>query len=204
MTLHRALAELKTLDARVEKGIKTIETLGFCQDGKAVNNMFTKEDFTANAKSKYQSVIDLIERKNKIKTAVVRANATTNITINGKVMTISDAINFKSVIALKQALLNSLINEKNKVYSSVGKANEAVYDNAIQLAKHALQKDNVKIGDNDAVAITEPFIKKNEYAIFDPLKIDAKIEELQNEISGFTVEIDACLSEINAITTIEI
>ncbi|GAG32212.1 unnamed protein product, partial [marine sediment metagenome] len=75
---------------------------------------------------------------------------------------------------------------------------------ALKLAEAALQKDNVKINDGDAVAITEPFIKKNRFELVDPLKVEELTEELQTDVDDFETEVDAVLSEINAITFIQI
>ena len=53
-------------------------------------------------------------------------------------------------------------------------------------------------------AIVEPFVKRNEFHLVDPLNIENKIRELEKEVDDFELEVDAALSEINAITTIEI
>lgn len=84
MTIHRALAELKLIDSKIEKAISIIEPTGVMQTNKLVNNFYKKEDFEKEAKAKYQSVIDLIERKNKIKSAIVIANGITEVEILGK------------------------------------------------------------------------------------------------------------------------
>ncbi len=69
MTIHRALAELKLIDSRIEKSINAIVCSGIYQKDKLVNNYYTKNDFKKDARSKHQSVTDLIDRKNKIKSA---------------------------------------------------------------------------------------------------------------------------------------
>ena len=72
MTIHRALAELKLIDSRIEKAIESINPTGLMQAGGLVDKRFTKEDFETEAKAKFQSVTDLIDRKNKIKGAIVQ------------------------------------------------------------------------------------------------------------------------------------
>ena len=151
MTIHRALAELKLIDSRIEKGIKTIIPTGTMQKGKLVSGLYTKEDFEENAKSKYQSVIDLIERKGKIKSAIVKANSTTTVNIGGVEMTIADTINFKMSIGLKKQLILDLVSKHNKAKENVEKNNAIVEENALKLAAAALSKDNVKLGDNDVM-----------------------------------------------------
>ena len=44
----------------------------------------------------------------------------------------------------------------------------------------------------------------NKIKILDPIGIESKIKELSEEINAFNTEVDAVLSEINSITTIEL
>lgn len=204
MTIHRALAELKTIDSKIEKAITQIEPTGIYQDGKLVNNFYKREDFEKDAKAKLQSVNDLIDRKNKIKTAIVKANGITQVKINNHEMTIADAINFKQVIEFKRKLILTLELKHKSAKANAEQNNNKVDENALRLAEAALQKDNVKINDGDAVAITEPYLKKNRFHLLDPLNVEQLINALEQEVEDFESEVDAVLSEINAITLIEI
>ncbi len=64
--------------------------------------------------------------------------------------------------------------------------------------------NNVKPTDEDVRAIVEPFIKRNAVTLVDPLNVEVLVENLQKEVDDFEVEVDAVLSETNAITIIEI
>ncbi|TCI90740.1 hypothetical protein [Tenacibaculum sp. M341] len=207
MTIHRALAELKLIDSKIEKAINLVEPTGLMKLGKPVNGFYSKEDFEKEAKAKYQSVQDLITRKNSIKSAIVKANSITKVIISGKTMTISDAINFKTVIAVKKNLINTLNRRHQSVKAKFNQENEKVNNIALDNAKIMLGKqgdDRVKPNDEDVKNIIEPYIKRNQFHIVDPLNIEKLIEKLQNEVDNFEVEVDAVLSEINAITQIEI
>ena len=76
--------------------------------------------------------------------------------------------------------------------------------NALKLASAARPRDRVKINDCDAVAITGRFIETNESHLVDPLEVVDLMNDLQDEVEGFETEIDATLSEANAITVIEV
>lgn len=207
MTIHRALAELKLIDSRIEKAINVVEPTGLMQLGKPVNGFYSKEDFEKDVKSKYQSVTDLIDRKNSIKSAIVKANGITKVKVSGKEMTIADAINFKTVIAVKKALILQLQRKHNAVKSKFNQENEKINTVALENAKIMIGKqgdDRVKPNDEDVKNIVEPFVKRNEFHLVDPLKIEETIEKLQIEVDEFEVEVDAVLSEINALTEIEI
>ena len=207
MTIHRALAELKLIDSRIEKAIASIEPTGVMQNGKLVGGFYQKEDFEKSAKANLQSVLDLIERKNKIKSAIVSANGITTVTVAGKTMTIADAINFKAVIIFKKNLIATLSKKHNAIKSKFTTENEKVYTVALENAKIMIGKqgdDKVKPTDEDVKAIVEPFVKRNEFHLIDPLKVEELTEAMQTEVNNFEVEVDAVLSEINAITVIEI
>ena len=146
----------------------------------------------------------MIELKHKIKSSITSANAKTKVKIADNEMTISEAINFKTIIGFKKELITSLTDKSNATKRKIEEANVRIENNALTLAQSALQKDNVKISDNDAIAITKPYIEANEYNFVDPLNIEKLIEKLTNEVEAFEVEVDAVLSEINAITIIEI
>ena len=97
MTIHRALAELKTIDSRIEKAISETR---FCRSNKHSNekiNGKSIDDYIAETKSAYESINDLIRRRNAMKRAVVLSNAITNVTVGDEVMTVAEAIEaFKS------------------------------------------------------------------------------------------------------------
>lgn len=207
MTIHRALAELKLIDSRIAKGITLIDPVAIMQKDKLVNGHKTKEEFISDTKSKMQSSLDLIERKNNIKSAIVEANGKTIVTVGGAKMTIADAINFKNVIAVKKSLIESLTNKHRSVLTRFNIENDKINTVALENAKIMLGKqgdDRVKPTDDDVNAIVGPFVKRNEYHLIDPLSVETLIETLQNEVDNFEVEVDAVLSEINAITKIEI
>lgn len=207
MTIHRALAELKLIDSRIEKQISLIEPSGLMQKDKLVNNLHTKDDFEKETGAKLQSATDLIERKNKIKSAIVEANGKTMVMIGENKMTIADAINFKTVILVKKNLIDTLQRKHNIVVARFNLENEKINTVALENAKIMIGKqgdDRIKPNDEDVKAIIDPFVKRNEFHLVDPLKVDILIEKLQTEVDDFEVEVDAVLSEINAITKIEI
>lgn len=208
MTIHRALAELKLIDSRIEKATAAIDPTGGMQgeDG-LVNQHYKKEEFETAAKAKLQSVLDLIARKIKIKSAIVNANGVTKVKIAEKEMTIADAINYKSLVSFQKNLIGLLLNKHNKVKALVNKENERVNEVALTNAKIMIGKpgdEKVKPTDEDVKAIMEPFIKRHAFHLIDPLKVEDLTEQLQKEVDSFEIEVDAVLSEINATTFIEI
>lgn len=204
MTIHRALAELKLIDSKIEKQIQEITPVGIYQKGKLINGHAQEDEFKLQAQSKYQSVIDLIDRKNKIKSAIVISNGVTQVSVSGASMTVADAINFKTVIKFKKALTEKLKLMYRQYLGQMNKNNETVEQNVQALLKAALGKDSVEASASDVEAIRKPYMEANEFMLFDPLKIEAKVEVSEKEVSDFEMEVDAVLSETNAVTFIEI
>jgi hypothetical protein len=204
MTIHRALSELKLMDSRISNQTRELEPCGIYQKGKLINNHIKEEDFAKKAQSLYQSVSDLITRKNKIKTAIVESNSITKVVIADREMSVADAINFKNIIKYKYDLLEVLSSKYKQSLAEMNRSNLTVENNVQRILEATFGKENVKVGKEDLDAVRKPYMESNEFHLFDPLKVLEKIEVLSKEIEEFKVEVDAVLSEINAITYIEI
>ena len=90
MTVHKALCELKTLDARIQK---SIQQGTFVFANKHSNNKVAGvsiNTYSEEIRAAYQSAKDLIARRDAIKRAVTLSNATVKVTIGGKEYTGAD------------------------------------------------------------------------------------------------------------------
>ena len=115
MTVHKALCELKTLDARIQK---SIQQGTFVFANKHSNNKVAGvsiNTYSEEIRAAYQSAKDLIARRDAIKRAVTLSNATVKVTIGGKEYTVAEAIEMKNHgIPLKQLLLKKLDNDNRR------------------------------------------------------------------------------------------
>ena len=204
MTIHRALSELKLIDSKIEKQINEIVPSGIYQKGKLINNYVKEEDFSTSAKSKFDSVNDLIARKNAIKSAIVEANGVTKVKISEKEMTIADAINFKAVVKFKKKLIETLKARQQQAVAQLNQQNTVVEQNVQRILEATFGKENVKAGKDDVESVRKPYMDANEFHLFDPLKVAEKVEAMEKEVGDFEMEVDAVLSEINAVTFIEV
>lgn len=204
ITIHRALAELKLIDSKIDKTTNSLVAVGLYQKDKLVNGMVSQEDFQKNAQSNYDSVVDLINRKSKIKSAIVKANGEATLKIGDKTMTIADAITAKASLLFKKNLIAVLKQGLQSVTANVNKNNQIVEQNLQRLLEAALGKDSTKIDSKDIEAISIPYQTANEFHLYDPIGVSKKIEVLEKEVSEFEMEVDSALSEINAVTFIEI
>lgn len=203
MTIHRALSELKLIDAKIEKAIASISPTGMYQKDKLINGQAKEEDFRSDAQGYYDSALDLMKRKTAIKSAIVTSNGITTVVIGEQVMTVADAINAKAIIKFKKKLIETLSGRHRSVLAALNNNNSMVNQNCQKLLEAALGKDAVKAGKDDVEAISKPYLTANEFHLFDPLKVDEKIKALEKEVGDFEADVDAVLSESNAVTFIE-
>lgn len=204
MTLHRALSELKLIDKKLSKLNETIEPIGWKQVKKLVNGKHDEKEFIDKAKADFQKANDLFARRVSIKAAIAKANNETLVEINGEKMTITHAINRKHMAEQRKKFPEALKRIYSAVNNRVEDHNGQIERNALQIAQAALGKDNVKLTDKDVVNVTQPYIANNELIFVDPLNLLKTIEKLEEEQDVFDAEVDAVLSEANAMTFISI
>lgn len=210
ITIHRVLSELKTIDDRINKEISSFKPLTVKRGNNSLVSTggrlpIPESEFVNNAKSTYQSIEDLIDRKFKLKSALTKANVNTKVTIDGKEYTIIEAIEMKSIMDLKKSLLykmTSEINQSNKIYESTSAQVDSDFERMLstQVANITNKSDIQKVRDE----YMETFYKQNEVKMVDPLKCNDLANSLQKDIDKFLMEIDSALSEINATTLIEV
>lgn len=208
MTVHKALAELKIIDDRINKAINNAVFIEAVKNGTDKVNGIGVEDFKNDIKSGFQKVNDLINRRNAMKRAVVLSNATTKVTIGGKEYTVAEAIEMKNHgMDGKKTLLRHMSYEYSLANA---KLNEYSGENLEQRANDYVQNilrsqgDSADKADSKQVqALHDSFVKANEFVMIDPLHIAEKIEELDKEIAEFEVDFDSALSVSNALTVIE-
>lgn len=210
MTIHRALSELKTLDARIKK---TISEGTYVLANKHSNEKIkgvTIAEYKEQMKASHNKVTDLINRRNAIKKAVVLSNATTKVVVGGQEMVVATAIEMKNNgMALKAEYLRYLTYQNglamNEIIRHSGETIEKEAEKYVLAVIQAQPKDNKMSVDSEAMKkLRETYIENNTYDLIDPLNVTKLIQELTDEIDAFNVEIDSVLSTSNALTVIEI
>lgn len=211
ITLTRALVELKTLDERIQKatmqqfvglvkGNDKKPTLGMFKDAEQMERAFT---------ANFNQVNDLMKRRQKIKSALVVANAATIVSINGNTMSIADAIDSKRIAEFRAQLIRSIRQQISNASNTIEK-NRVEMEANIQaqidriLGNDQKGKDAASQNKEMIETIRSTMFNLHDMKIVDPNKLVEQIENLSNELETFISEIDFSLSEINAKTEIEI
>ncbi|MDU2291200.1 MAG: hypothetical protein E7D69_14115 [Clostridium celatum] len=202
----KGLNELKLLDSRINRKIEEGEFIAAAKlSVQNVNGKTTKEAYKANAKADYQSIVDLIKRRNNIKSAIIQSNAVTKVDIAGKIMTVAEAIDKKSSIEYEISLLEKLTMQYKTSSDIIIKENEKVDYSIEQLLNTAYGKEGKeKITQASYDAIAEPYRKANEYGLVDALDGEKLIKEMKDKIERFLSEVDTALQISNSTTIINI
>lgn len=204
MTVHKALAELKTLDDRINSEITGSV---FVRANRHNNTKIfgkTIPDFMADTESSYQSVKALINRRNAMKRAVVLSNAVTKVEISGVEYTVAEAIEMnnhgmENLVELRNCLREQYSSVKRMVESENGDKLVKACENYIQ----ATFGTKEKINNPDIEMAQKVYMVNNTYDIVTGLDIEKVIKELTDRIDAFKAEVDSALSVSNALTVIE-
>ena len=206
MTVHKALAELKLLDARILKAIKEST---FCVPKKHSSdevNGISVDEFEKQMQGGYDKATELIKRRKAIKKAVVLSNAVTKVRIANEEYTVCEAIEMKNHgITFDTALLNEMQMSYNDFQALIERQNgESLEQKAEEYIKAVYGQSESKTNPKQVEEARALFIKNHSYEMVDPLCIVDKMSELDKKINDFMSEVDAALSVSNAITEITI
>lgn len=209
MTIHRALAELKTMDDRITKAIDDVTYVVAVKHSVEKIYGVPVADFKENIKSGYQKVQSLMVRRDAMKRAVVLSNANTRVTVGDKEYTVAEAIEMKNHgVEYKRYLRNKMVSQQRTAQVALdansGEALEKKAEQYVLSVISAQPKDSKMSVDSEAMkALRKTYIENNTYDLIDPLGVTKIMESLMDEINKFETDIDAALSVSNAVTVIE-
>lgn len=210
LTIHRALTELKIIDDRINKAINSgVYVIANKHSNEKIAGK-TINDFKDYMRSCHNKVIDLINRRNAIKRAVVLSNAVTKVKIGNDEYTVAEAIEMKNHgMKFKEYYMRTIATHnsaaQNEINRNSGEAIEKRAEKYILDVIAAQPKDAKMSVDSEAMkALRKTYIENNTYDLIDPLNVTKLIEDMSNEIDEFNITIDSALSVSNAITVIDI
>lgn len=203
ITITRALVELKLLDSRISK--KTAESdFAFLLSKKNRNSLNT-DTLTTNAKGSFQSIVDLIKRRQSLKSAIILSNSNTKVKLNGENMTVAEVIECKQLVQLYKDLLLKLKQNRETILSQVEKNNQQMELDLQKLLEINFGKSsNVKTNTDDIENISKTYRDQNKSEMLDCVNIDSKIKEVEELINKYDSETNFVLSESNAVTKIRV
>lgn len=203
MSIHRALAELKTLDKRIQRATNA-KFVQMQIGSEAPRGYKTVDEFTQEALSAFDSVKSLIANRNKIKAGIVASNAVTEVKIGKEVMTVAEAIDRKDSIKYEKELLNALRSQLMMVERQIETERQSMEARLEKRIEADLGSKDRKTNAAEVDSITEQFLKRYKPNMIDPVSIKEQIKELTETIEQFEMEVDFILSESNTSTLIDV
>lgn len=206
MTVHKALAELKLLDSRIEKAIA--EGV-YCVENKHSNDKIggvLLDDYIKIIQGGYDKATDLINRRKAIKRAVVLSNAVTKVSVAGNEYTVAEAIEMKNHgVDFDKLLMNAMQRHYDKAQMQIKQENgKDLEERADRYVTAIYGQKEGKTNTADIEKVKSDFLTANQYELVDPLHVLDKIEDLEKKINDFMAEVDSALSVSNALTEITI
>ena len=206
MNIHKALVELKTLDARIDKAMVGVSFIATKKHESENIRGVSVSEATEAMVSAYNSVNDLISRRTAIKRAVVLSNAKTEVTIAGQTYTVAEAIEMKNHgLDGKRKLLSIMRSQYEECSARAERENNQLETTrADTYIKETFAATDISKSGEAVQKARKEYIEKQTVELVNPLKLLDKITALDTEINDFMVEVDSALSVSNAKTEIEI
>lgn len=198
ITITEALSQLKLLDKRITSATQGGGFVFYIRPGQTLQGAaLNVEDIKKKTLSSFQSVKDLIARRDKIKAAIVVSNATTKVRVGNETITVAAAIEKKSSIDYQKALIFKLQTELNQAMKDEKARLDMVEQQILTLfttTAVANEEDRKILVDNH---------RKNNLGVIAGVSYD-EIEALVQESEEFLRTIDTVLTISNSITKIEV
>lgn len=201
LTVAGALVALKLSQAKIDKATNNTTFVTSIMGNRPPTGYATLEEFGANAKAQLQSARDLIEYRNKLKSAIVRSNAVTTVQVGSTAMTVAEAIERKTSIVYDKQLLLALLRQLEASVRQTDQVNAQVQQRLDSIITASVSKDS-KTSADEVEAISKPFLERNGAKLHDPLNVKKQIEDLQKSIEEFEANVDLALSASNAVTIV--
>ena len=173
----------------------------------------SKDDYTKEAESSYQQILDLIERFQKLDAAIVASNAQTQITTSYGTFTVAGAISLRSRLRGMGAyeyeadfegnLRNKMQAEYNERVRFCDNKNSQLQQTAEEMRLSILGRES-KTKDDKPLSVVEAYVKENTTELVDPLDVKKKLEALEEKRNTLLTELDTQIKVSNATTFIEV
>lgn len=211
----RALDErdllVKKIADKIEKA-SFVDTIQPNED-KVYEKRVAKEVYAKEAKAAYQQIMDLIDRFQKLDTAIVESNAQTRIETSYGEFTVAGAISLRSRLRglgsyegkadFEGKLQNKMESEYNERVQLCDKKNVKLQSTAEEMRRSILGRDT-KTKDTKPLGVVEAYVKENTTELVDPLDVKKKLSDLEEKRSTLLAELDTQIKVSNATTFIEI
>lgn len=183
-------------------------------EDRTMSERVSAEDFTKNAQSGYQQIMDLIDRYQRLEAAIIASNAGTFVETSHGRFSIAAAIvlrnRLKSTVRgcstkgtdFENQLITAMDLQYRMHLDHADSKNKGLETQAEAMRLSILGKDS-KVKDDKPLEVVDAYIRENTTEIIDPLDVQKKKQELQEKIDTLLKELDTQIKVSNATTMIE-
>ena len=210
MTIHQALREVKMLDKRIASKISDFEGVKAVVESESKIGSETKAEWDKRQVETYQSIKDMITRRNKIKQLISLSNAQNEVTINNywgsnKKMTVAAAIELQRYgMSYYDNLITTMKRNYNHAYSDYSVKNEQVNEEANDFIARSFASKDKQESSKVVDEARKLYVQDHKVELRDPVGILKKIEEMEKMSEELKAELDSALSVSNATVLINI
>lgn len=216
MNIRTALKERKLLDKKIEQlSFEAVIVKPYRADNPFIG-MKTPDEFSEVIKSEFQSLQDMIKRREAINKAILDINAKTMIDVPAFVSFCkinegeTETISLAAAIARKNYYKNEMANYINRINDRIGSITREI-SNMQDSARKEIEKtirmrfDGVQ---NISQSVYDEFVKqqeeKYEVKILNPLNIDSIMRDAVDKLNDYINNIDNKLSEKTETTYFDV
>lgn len=211
ITVQEALNELKVLDSRISRKTFASSLVGVESNSKLIKpnkSRLTVEDFKEEVNGAIQSLIDLINYRKALRSAVTLSNARTKVSVGGKELTVAEAIEYKTSIQNEVDLVKTLNNALNSAEITSAVHNEKIEKESLEKEKIVLGGEKERKGENVVLEAIRAKAESEKAKVVAPIvggkDLAEYIEAKTNEIEDFRSNIDFKLTASNVTTEITV
>ena len=214
MLVTQALDERDLLVKKIGDKISKMKLIDVKKrnEEKTADSRVTPEEFSSTASVAYQSIMDLIDRFQRIDAAIVASNAVSMVKTSYGEFTVAGAIALRNrlkgsgIYEKDGAFENRLITQLERQYQTAVQAaefkNKNLESQAETMRLSILGKDS-KVKDVKPLEVVDAYIRENTTEVIDPLESQKKVQELKEKVDTLLTELDTQIKVSNATTTIE-
>lgn len=215
MLVTQALDERDLLVKKIRDKISKASFVdtGKPNEEKVLDARVSRAEFSKDAASAYQQILDLIDRFQKIDAAIVASNAQTRITTSYGEFTVAGAISLRSRLRgggsydgdadFESALQEKMEYEYSKRVEFADNKNKQLQSTAENMRLSILGKDS-KVKDEKPLEVVDAYVRENTTELIDPLDVQKKLEKLKEKRDTLLSELDTQIKVSNATTFIEV
>ena len=172
------------------------------------------DEFSKQAASAYQQVMDLIDRYQRLDAAIIASNASTFVETSQGRYTVAAAIALRNRLKtttsgsstkgsdFEQHLISTLELQYKLHVDYADTRNRELEKQAEAMRLSILGKDS-KVKDEKPLEVVTAYIHENTTEVIDPLGAQKKAQELREQIDALLKELDTQIKVSNATTMIE-